>query len=74
MEHFNKRTKSAYHSIMIYKYLGDKFTDIRFKGQLCTAPKRENGKCFRGKNGNFLVRFMTGEKVVVIGRLLRKTL
>lgn len=57
---------------MTYKYLGDKHTDPRHKGQLCEAVRRENGKCTRGKNGNFLIQFASGEKVVVIGRLLRK--
>ena len=33
---------------------------------------RPDGKCIRGKNGNMLVEFETGEKVVVLGRLLRK--
>lgn len=55
-----------------YKYWGDKLTDTRLKGQICNPVKLENGKCARGKNGNFLVEFLTGERCVVIGRLLRK--
>ncbi len=55
---------------MQYKYLGDRLTDPIYKGQLCSAIKR-NEKCIRGKNGNMLVDFC-GRKVVVIARLLRK--
>lgn len=53
-----------------YKYLGDRLTDLRRKSS-CSAVRRNNGKCIRGKNGSMLVEF-EGEKVVVIGRLLRK--
>jgi hypothetical protein len=56
---------------MEYTYRGDKITDIRFKGQSCKAVRR-NGKCIRGRNGNMLVEFATGEKVVVLARQLRK--
>ncbi len=55
---------------MQYKYLGDRLTDPAYKGQTCSAIKR-NGKCIRGKNGNMLVDF-NGRKVVVIAKLLRK--
>lgn len=55
-----------------YTYLGDRLTDSRFKGQQCSAVRRLNGKCIRGKNGSMLVRFASGETAVVIGRLLRK--
>lgn len=55
-----------------YIYLGDKLTDPRYKNQKCSAIRRTNGKCTRGRNGNFLVSFKSGEKVVVLGRLLRK--
>lgn len=54
-----------------YTYLGDRLTDPRLKGKQCTAV-RSNGKCIRGKNGNMLVRFASGESVVVLGRQLRK--
>lgn len=57
---------------MTYKYLGDKFTNSIYKGQQCDAVKSQTGKCIRGKNGNFLVRFADGNIVVVLGRLLRK--
>lgn len=57
---------------MEYTYLGDRLTDPRLKGQPCSAVRQVNGKCIRGKNGSMLVRFVSGETVVVIGRLLRK--
>lgn len=56
---------------MTYRYLGDRFTDPNLKGNECTAVRRSNGKCIRGKNGSMLVSF-NGNPVVVIGRLLRK--
>lgn len=55
-----------------YQYLGDKQTDARRKKSLCSAVRNERGKCVRGKNGNFLVRFEDGTESVVVGRLLRK--
>jgi hypothetical protein len=58
----------------MYRYLGDRLTDPKYKGQLCEAVRRSNGKCIRGKNGNMLVTFSTGETVNVMGRLLRKIL
>jgi len=57
---------------MTYIYLGDRFTDKKYKKQPCDAVKRKDGKCIRGKNGSMLVRFQSGETVNVIGRLLRK--
>jgi len=54
-----------------YIYLGDRFTDPRFKGRPCSAIRRPDGKCIRGKNGNMLVSF-NGRPVVVVARLLRK--
>lgn len=54
-----------------YKYLGDRFTDPKFKGGKCRAIRTIDGKCLRGKNGNMLVSF-DGTPVVVIARLLRK--
>jgi hypothetical protein len=56
---------------MEYTYLGDRNTDPVYKGQACTAVRR-NGKCIRGKNGNMLVRFLDGRTVNVVARLLRK--
>ncbi len=57
----------------MYKYLGDKLTDAKFKGKDCEAVRREDGKCIRGKNGNMLVKFTTGQTVNVLARLLRKS-
>ncbi|WP_234733618.1 hypothetical protein [Tellurirhabdus bombi] len=57
---------------MTYLYLGDRLTDPALKGQRCTAVRRADGKCIRGKNGSMLVRFESGRVVAVIGRLLRK--
>jgi hypothetical protein len=57
--------------MQLYKYHGDKLTDQKHKGKVCTLPKRANGKCFRGKNGNMLADF-NGELVNIIGRCLRK--
>ena len=53
-----------------YKYLGDRLTDPARK-DFCSAVRRPDGKCIRGKNGAMLVEF-NGQKVVVIGRLLRR--
>lgn len=54
-----------------YVYLGDKNTDSDFRGKVCSAVRRSDGKCIRGKNGSMLVSF--GEsRTVVVGRLLRK--
>jgi hypothetical protein len=58
--------------IMEYTYRGDKLTDPRLKGQPCSAVRRPDGKCIRGKNGNMLVRFARSETVVVLGRQLKK--
>lgn len=57
---------------MEYIYLGDRYTDQTLKKKLCKAERR-NGKCIRGRNGSMLVRFENGQRMVVIGRLLRKT-
>ncbi len=59
-----------------YRYLGDRLTDDPLRGMTCTAVMRVNrdGKqvCVRGRNGSMLVETADGERVVVIGRLLRK--
>jgi hypothetical protein len=57
---------------MEYTYLGDRLTAPEHKGRLCTAVRRPDGKCIRGKNGNMLIRWENGETCVVIARLLRK--
>jgi hypothetical protein len=54
-----------------YVYKGDRFTGPDLKGRTCTAIRRVDGKCIRGKNGNMLVEF-NGKKVVVLARHLRK--
>jgi len=58
--------------IRTYKYSGDRMTDAKYKGQSCEAVYNSNGKCIRGRNGNMLVKFITGETVVVLARQLRK--
>jgi hypothetical protein len=58
---------------MEYQYLGDRNTDPELKKMLCTAVRRNDGKCIRAKNGSMLVQSVGGKKLVVIGRLLRKT-
>jgi hypothetical protein len=57
---------------MEYKYLGDRMTDKQYRGALCRALRRGDGKCIRGKNSNMLVRFESGETQIVMARLLRK--
>jgi hypothetical protein len=57
---------------MEYKYLGDRHTDPGMKNIICTAIRRKDGKCVRGKNGSMLVQSSNGKKLVVIGRLLIK--
>lgn len=54
-----------------YIYHGDKLTDTRYKKQLCSAVRKPDGKCIRGKNSNMLVRFESGETAVVMARTLR---
>lgn len=55
-----------------YIYRGDKLTDVSLKGQRCVAVRRADGKCVRGGNGNMLVEFDGGRRVVVLARQLRK--
>ena len=55
----------------MYIYLGDRFTDQKYKRQICTAVLHD-GKCIRGRNGNMLVQFLDGHTVVVMAKLLRK--
>ena len=49
-------------------------TDPALKGATCTAVRRTDGKCVRGRNGSMLLFFKSGRVAVVIGRLLRKVL
>lgn len=55
-----------------YRYLGDRFTRATLRGAICTAVRRADGKCIRGRLGTMLVMFEGGEQHNVIGRLLRK--
>jgi len=55
-----------------YVYRGDRWTMDWLRGRTCEAVRRSDGKCIRGKNGNMLVKFTSGEVVVVLGRQLRK--
>lgn len=57
---------------MNYIYLGDRLTDPALRKQSCSAVRRTDGKCIRGRNGSMLVVFENGQQHVVIGRLLRK--
>ncbi|HLL94309.1 MAG TPA: hypothetical protein VK404_04970 [Spirosoma sp.] len=61
-------------STISYNYLGDRMTDPALKGATCTAVRRTDGKCVRGRNGSMLLFFKSGRVAVVIGRLLRKVL
>ena len=54
-----------------YRYLGDRWTRPGLKGARCTAVRRADGKCIRGRNGSMLVEF-NGLRHIVPGRLLRK--
>jgi len=55
----------------VYRYLGDRWTAPALRGARCTAVRRDDGKCIRGRNGSMLVRFDHGGRHVVLGRLLR---
>jgi hypothetical protein len=55
-----------------YIYIGNNFTDARYRFAICGALRRSDGKCIRGRNGNMLVSF-GGKPVFVVARLLRKT-
>lgn len=57
---------------MNYIYRGDKLTDQALKNSLCSAVRRPDGKCIRGRNGSMLVVFENGAKHVIIGRRLKK--
>jgi hypothetical protein len=58
-----------------YVYLGDRFTDPRLVDQPCDPVHRADGRVIvgtgKGTPRNQLVRFSTGELVVVLGRRLR---
>jgi hypothetical protein len=54
-----------------YIYTGDKMTDPIYKGAECSAVRRNDGKCIRGRNSNMLVEF-NGKRVTVVARRLKK--
>lgn len=55
-----------------YTYVGDKIAKTGTRaGKTCTAVRRADGKCIRGKNGNMLVEFLD-TRVVVPAKHLRK--
>lgn len=56
---------------MDYTYRGDRLTDPALKGMLCSAVRRPDGKCIRGR-GNMLVESANGRRYVVLARQLRK--
>ena len=55
-----------------YTYRGDRLTAEHLKGQPCTAIRRPDGRCIRGRNGSMLVEFIHHGPHVVLGRQLRK--
>jgi hypothetical protein len=54
-----------------YFYLGDRWTAPALRGARCTAVRRADGRWIRGRNGSMLVQFDSGNRHVVLGRLLR---
>lgn len=62
---------------MRYVFLGDRLTRAGLVGRPCDPVRRPpargqaGGRVVRGRNGNALVVFDTGERVVVPGRRLR---
>jgi hypothetical protein len=55
----------------IYIYRGDRYTDVKYKMQVCQPVLTSTGKCIRGKNGNMLVSFQSGS-CIVLARQLRR--
>lgn len=53
-----------------YVYRGDRHTAPEWRGRQCAAVLRPDGKCIRGRNGNMLVEFVPGGRVVVNARRL----
>lgn len=57
---------------MEYRYIGDRLARAgQYCQRLCKAI-RKNDKCIRGRNGNMLVQFQNGDRVVLPARQLRK--
>ena len=55
-----------------YIYLGDRFTLNKFKNKECQAITSDSGKCYRGRAGVMLLKFLSGERAIVLARRLRK--
>jgi len=53
-----------------YRYLGDRWTDPRLRGQACDPVRRPDGRCIVGRSKQ-LVRFGDGRARVVNRRRLR---
>jgi hypothetical protein len=54
-----------------YVYLGAKMTRPELVGAGCDPVRRPDGRCIVGRNATQLVRFESGEEVVVMRRRLR---
>jgi len=72
MDEGEDQTRERNRDATQYIYRGDRWTMGWLCGRRCEAIRRPDGKCIRGRNGNMLVRFTSGEIVVVLGRQLRK--
>ena len=72
MDEGEDQTREGNRDATQYIYRGDRWTMGWLCGRRCEAVRRPDGKCIRGRNGNMLVRFTSGEIVVVLGRQLRK--
>jgi hypothetical protein len=57
---------------MDYIYLGDRLTAPELKNQSCSAIRRQNGKCIRGRMSTMLVRLENGKVHNILARRLRK--
>jgi hypothetical protein len=55
-----------------YMYLGDRITRAALKNKPCSARRRADGKCIRGRNGNMSVVFEDGQAETVLAKRLRK--
>lgn len=57
----------------IYRYLGDRATRSDLRGATVSAVLDERGKCHCGRNAVMGVEVVeTGERVVVLRRMLRR--
>ncbi|MGH2683008.1 MAG: hypothetical protein ACRDIX_07225 [Actinomycetota bacterium] len=55
---------------MRYVYLGDRWTDKRYRGQACDPVRRSDGRCIVSGSRQ-LVQLADGRRVVVNRRMLR---